>query len=94
MKLRFRPEARQDLRAIGDYIARDDRRAARRFVGMLREKCAFLGRNPHAGRERPELREGLRSFPAESYVIFYRVLDESVEIVNVIHGSRDLESLF
>ena len=70
MKLRFRPEARQDLRDIGDYIAHDDGRAARRFVRMLREKCALIGRNPHAGRERPERREGLRSFPAQSYVIF------------------------
>ena len=32
-------------------------------------KCAFIGRSPHAGRARPELHEGLRSFPAQSYVI-------------------------
>lgn len=65
MRLRFRPEARRDLRDIGDDIARDDREAARRFVRSLREKCALLARNPRIGRERPELRPGLRSFPAD-----------------------------
>ena len=61
MKLRIRPEARQDLRDIGDYIAQDDRQAARRFVRALRERCAFLAENPRVGRERPDLGEGLRS---------------------------------
>ncbi len=93
MKLRFRPEARRDLQNIGDYIARDDREAARRFVKSLREKCALLARNPHIGRERPDLRPGLRSFPVQSYIILYRVLDQSVEIVNVVHGSRNIDAL-
>ena len=94
MRLRIRPEARQDLREIGDYIARDDRAAARRFVRLLRDKCALLADNPCIGRKRPELRPGLRSFPVQSYVIFYRVLEGTVEIVNVIHGARDVEALF
>jgi toxin ParE1/3/4 len=94
MRLRVRPQARQDLREIGDYIARDNRRAARRFVRMLRERCAFLAQNPHIGRERPELREGLRSFPVQNYVIFDRILDETVEIVNVVRGARDIEGMF
>jgi toxin ParE1/3/4 len=94
MKLRIRPEARQDLRNIGDYIAHDNRQAARQFVTMLRGRCAFLAENPRVGRERSDLCEGLRSFPVQNYVIFYRILDQMVEIVNVIHGSRDIESLF
>lgn len=93
MKLRIRAEARQDLQDIADYIARDDRRAARRFARMLRDRCAFLAANPHIGRERPELRKDLRSFPVQSYVIFYRILDGTVEIANIVHGSRDLEGL-
>jgi toxin ParE1/3/4 len=94
MRLRFRPEARRDLRDIGDDIARDDREAARRFVRLLREKCALLAQNPRIGRERPELRPGLQSFPVQSYVILYHVLDQTVEIVNVVHGSRDIDAMF
>jgi len=36
----------------------------------------------------------LRSFPVGQYVIFYRVAVDAVEIVTVIHGARDLDSLF
>jgi plasmid stabilization system protein ParE len=63
MKLRFRPEARQDLRDIGDYIARDDGRAARRFVRMLREKCALIGRNPHGAASARNSAKACAAFP-------------------------------
>jgi len=44
------------------------------------------------GRKRPEiLEEGIRSFPAESHVIFYIALQGGIELVRVIHGSQDLE---
>jgi len=94
MKLRFRAEAQRDLQEIGDYIGRDNRQAARRFVRLLRGKCGILAANPHIGRERLELRPGIRSYPVGRYVIFYRVLGRSVEIVNVVHGSRDIEAMF
>ena len=49
---------------------------------------------PNLGGKRPELSAGLRSIPVGQYVIFYRVLADAVEIVNVIHGARDIDSLF
>ena len=94
MKLRFRAEAQRDLREIGDFIARDNREAARRFVRFLRAKCRILAADPYIGRERPELSAGLRSYPVQRHVIFYRVLGDAVEIVNIIHGSRDIEAMF
>jgi len=36
----------------------------------------------------------LRSFPVGSYVIFYRPMENGVEIVRVLHGARDLPPLF
>jgi toxin ParE1/3/4 len=61
---------------------------------MLRERCAFLAENPYIGRERPELRAGLRSFPVQNYVIFYHIVDDAVEVITVVHGSRDLDAMF
>jgi toxin ParE1/3/4 len=43
---------------------------------------------------RPELWSDLRSFPARRYVIFYRLLGDTLEIVDVVHGSRDIEAMF
>jgi toxin ParE1/3/4 len=46
--------------------------------------------NPLAGRARPELAENVRSFPVGNYVIFYRPLQDGIEIVRVLSGYRDL----
>ena len=46
------------------------------------------------GRSREELVPKLRSFPVGNYVIFYQPISDGVEIVRVLHGSRDIESLF
>jgi toxin ParE1/3/4 len=45
------------------------------------------------GRARPELREDLRSFPYSAYLVLYRVIDDGVEIVRVVHAARNLDDL-
>jgi toxin ParE1/3/4 len=54
----------------------------------------MLAKYPEAGRERPEIAAGLRSFPIGKYVLFYRPIHDGVEIVRVLHGSRDIDSIF
>jgi toxin ParE1/3/4 len=36
----------------------------------------------------------LRYFPVKNYLILYRQLADGVEIMRVVHGSRDLGALF
>jgi len=52
----------------------------------------MLMENPLAGRERRELRTGLRSFAVGNYVIFYIPLPDGIEIIRVMHGRQDLGS--
>ncbi|HZA67930.1 MAG TPA: type II toxin-antitoxin system RelE/ParE family toxin [Geminicoccaceae bacterium] len=94
MRLRYRRSAIEDLGEIRKYIARDDPAAARRFVAGIRTRCRLLAEQPYIGRERSEIRPGLRSLSFQSYVVFYRIIDDSVEIVSVVHGSRDIEAMF
>jgi len=56
----------------------------------------MLARYPYLGRSREEdLRPGLRSFPVGDYLIIHRIAeDEMVQILHVVHGSRDIEKLF
>ena len=53
----------------------------------------ILAEQPLLGRSREELAPGMRSFPLGRYVIFYEVLRDGIEIVRVLHGSRDLGAL-
>lgn len=42
------------------------------------------------GRRRDDLINGMRSFPYQAYIIFYRITDTTVQIVRVLHGARDI----
>jgi toxin ParE1/3/4 len=90
---RLTARARRDVHCILAHIAQDNPDAARRVAAALADKFAFLARNPGAGRIRPDVREGYRSFPVYEYLIFYRILPPGVQIMRVIHGRRDLEQL-
>ena len=87
------PQAEQDLIDIYLHISRDNPPAAEKFVRAINTKCERLARSPMIGRARPELRPDLRSVPYGAYLILYRVVDDGVEIVRMVHGARNLEDL-
>ena len=86
----FSPRSRQDLLEIGDYIARDNRSNARRFVARLNEQCQKIGRAPLGYVSRDDLAPGLRMATLDRYVIFFRVFDGVVRIERILHGTRNL----
>jgi toxin ParE1/3/4 len=87
-------EARADIDEILLFIATDNLDAAISFNDRLDEAFIMLGDHPKAGRERPELNEGLRSFPHGNYLNFYRIWAGKVTITRVLHSARDLDELF
>jgi toxin ParE1/3/4 len=91
---RFSPEAEQDLNDVYDYLAQHSQRAAARTIDAIERRCRGLVQFPGMGAERDDLQPGLRVVPSGSYVIFYRITDPDVEIVRIVHGSRDFKSLF
>ncbi|MEH3120290.1 MAG: type II toxin-antitoxin system RelE/ParE family toxin [Methylorubrum populi] len=46
------------------------------------------------GRARPELQPDIRSTPYRSYIIFFRYLDDTFEVVNILHSRRDIDDFF
>lgn len=92
-QLIFRPIAEQDLDDIWFYIAQDNIDAADRTLDLLRDKCLMLAGSPMIGRTRLELAPSLRSFPVGNYLIFYRPIESGIEIIRILHGSQDLNSI-
>jgi toxin ParE1/3/4 len=88
-------EAKDDLFEIWRYIAVHGSvgRAEQQNLRFY-ERFQFLAENPLIGRVRPELAPDIRSFADGTYVILYKPADYGVEIVRVVHGSRDIEALF
>jgi toxin ParE1/3/4 len=91
---RLADEAVRDLNDIWDYIGADNPLAADAFISRLLRTCLLLAQSPRMGRAREDLAAGLRSHPVGSYLILYRVRTSAIEIVRILHGGRDLHSIF
>jgi toxin ParE1/3/4 len=83
-----------DLEGVWLFIAQDDPHMADRFVRSIVSRFPALAAMPFMGRQREELAARLRSFPVSNYIIFYRPMEDGIEIVRVLHGARDLPPLF
>jgi len=86
--------AQQDLREIGAYIARDSLATALRVVETLESKCQRLAETPGIGRRREEIAPELRSFTMSPYLIFYREIEDGIQVLRVLHGARDIDESF
>lgn len=94
--LRYLPIAQTDLIEIFDFIAQDSPNRALAFVEKLHKRIGILVQHPLLGRipRHPKLQEyGYRVLILESYLIFYIIRGETVEIHRVVHGSRNLDHL-
>ena len=85
--------AKFDLNEIWIFVARQNQRAADTLLKKILERVNDQAEFPFAGRGRDDLSPGLRSFVVSPYVVFYRVLDDTLEIVRVLHGSRDIDAI-
>lgn len=94
MRLAFTDAAERELEAIGDYIARDNPARALGFIRELRNDCALLGsmaeRSPLLARYR---NSGIRRRVYGRYLIFYRIEDDTVQILHILHGAMDYEAI-
>ena len=96
-RLNYTADARDDLASIQAYLTRESSSAAvgRRFALMLQQQCAKLSALPFAvGRPRLDLGGDLRSFAFKGYVIFFRHTETIFEVLNVLHGHRDIIAYF
>ena len=79
---------------IWEYIAEDSVVEADRWVDKLDEKFALWAMQPMMGRVRDELSPGIRSLAFGRYVVFFEPLRNGIDVVRVLHGSRDLDATF
>jgi toxin ParE1/3/4 len=87
-------QARQDLIAIWEYIAEDNPASADRLLDTLDARINRLADHPFLGPARPDIRRDLRYLVCDNYLVLYRVLDGTVEVVRVLHGARNLTAIF
>jgi toxin ParE1/3/4 len=95
-QIRYLPVAQDDLISIYDYIAKDSPDRGLVFIDLLDKRIGLLEQNPLLGRlpRNAKLREfGYRVLVVESYLVFYVVRAQIIEIHRIVHGSRNLDHL-
>ena len=87
------PSAVRDLLAIGDWIAEHNLGAACDFYDDVDRVLKLLSQHPLLGEAVDDLAPGVRRHSLGTYLLFYRPLSDGVELIRVLHGSRDIDNL-
>lgn len=94
MKIEWTESAELDLGDIYAYIARDVPIYAEQLIDRIIETTFLLHEQPLLGREVPEAeRDDVRELVFQNYRIIYLVMTDSLYILAVLHGSRDLTKI-
>jgi toxin ParE1/3/4 len=81
----------RDLERVADYIAQDSPGYAAALVRRIRDRARSLDELADRGRVVPELDDpGVRELIVGSYRLIYEVSDETVHVLALVHGARDL----
>jgi plasmid stabilization system protein ParE len=92
MRIKWSQRARNDIRDLRAYIAKDSTYYAQRFIERIIASIEKLQTFPRSGRAVPEAegRDDVREVIYQGYRIIYLTRAKEVSIVTIIHGSRDL----
>jgi toxin ParE1/3/4 len=90
---RLSDRAESDLAEIWDYSAeRWNVEQADRYIDALVSRFVWITANSALWKPRPDLAEGLYSYPQQSHVIYFRACGDApdpIDIVRILHGRME-----
>lgn len=87
-------EARDDLDDIREFLQNVNPPASDRYRELFLNAFRRLARSPRIGRPRASLfRPHTRTWSVRPYIIVYDSGSTPIQIVRVLHGSRDIASI-
>lgn len=90
----FSESAKADLLEAWLFIAEASVDAADGVVDAIHQEAQTLSLQPLMGRGRPELADGLRSWPTSTrYILFYVPSEDGVIVLRVLHHARDIQNV-
>lgn len=85
--------AEQDIAEIAEYIAADNLDAAVRLIDRFTELFQRLAQHGNLGERFQHRGIELRRFSIGNYVVFFQQIDSGIQIVRILHGTRQFEDL-
>lgn len=93
-RIQWTEPAREDLRQIHAFIARDSQKYASRMISRIKLAVDGVRRFPLSSARVPEWDEDeLREVFVAQYRIIYRVSVDLIQVLAVVHGARRLSEL-
>ena len=82
--------ARNDYRDIEAYTMEQwDERQWVSYEADLAQALDTIAEHPEVGRRRPELGPDTRSLVVREHVIYYRISDDRIQVLRIVHGRSD-----
>ncbi len=89
------PKAARELEEIGDVTkARWGAAQADKYIAQINSRIALVANNPFLGKDRGDLRPGLRSIASGRHRIFYQQTPEGIEIWRILHDAQSVPLAF
>ncbi len=79
--IRYTSAAWEDLTRHIEYIASQSEAGAVRWLDMVEAKCLLLRQFPEIGELMPRFGEGVRAAVVGRHIVFYRVVEDVVEVL-------------
>ena len=88
--VQFARSAQTDLLEAWLFIAEENPDAADRVLDVIEREANILATQPLMGRARPELADGVRSWPTTTaYILYYVSATDGIAVVRILHHARD-----
>jgi toxin ParE1/3/4 len=95
-----RPQAERDIEECFVFIAEDNLDTGVYFLAAIEDSLEQIAKFPLIGKQRgfaDKQFQNVRMWRVkgfESYLIFYAVTENQIEMIRLLHSSRDIEDLF
>jgi toxin ParE1/3/4 len=86
------PRAQADLDEIWDYtVERWSENQAESYIRDIWQAIEVMAGDPRRARACDDIRSGYRKYPVGAHVLFFRTLDDGIDIVRILHQRMDFE---
>ena len=65
---------------------------ADRYYNLIVDEINFICKNNDAGKSMEHVRKGYRASKVKSHLLFYRIQNNTVEVIRILHERMDIEN--
>lgn len=88
-RVQYQAAAKADLVEAWVQMADDSVDRADEYISRLQQICELIADQPEVGVARPDIADGIRSFPVDNTIIYYEMHERTLPVLRVWHAARD-----